>query len=462
MHILDRRDFLRAVAGGALAFAAPKAHGQTSARRPNVIIILSDDQGTLDINNYGSKDLHTPNLDALAARGVKFTQFYDAAPVCSPSRGALLTGRYPQNNGVENNSQPLREGETTIAEMLKGAGYRTGQFGKWHIGHSQPTEPYGGDSASLPNAEGFDYSFGFLGGCIDKWSHFNYGGASWGAPPHWHDLHRNGEEVHYAGRHSGDLAVDEAIQFIERDDPAPFFVYLAFGTPHYPMHPYDKYVEHYKDLPEPRRLYAALVSTMDEQLGRLVDAVDRNDLREDTLIIFLSDHGHSTEARANYGGGNAGPYRGAKFSLFEGGIRVPAIASMPGVLPEGGKREQMAMSIDWLPTIAGLTGAELPGRPLDGHDLMPVFQNASAPTSHDVTHWMLKDQWAVRQGDWKLLVNANDTTDGRNVFTLDEPFLANLLRDPSEQTNFAAEHPEKVQELTELHETWLASIEKPS
>ena len=461
MHAYSRtrRSFLQTLGLGAAALALPRRMmAEATGRRPNVIIIFTDDQGTLDLNCYGSEDLQTPNLDALAARGVRFTQFYGGSCVCSPSRAALLTGRVPHRAGVPGNAEShpsqfgtgkgLEAEEVTIAEMLKPAGYRTGHFGKWHLGFKPG-----------PNGQGFDESFGFIGGCIDKWSHFSYGGASWGSPPKWHDWYHNGKEAWVSGRHSGDLIVDGAVQFMENQANRPFFLYVAFGIPHYPMQPYDKWREYYKDLPEPRRAYAAFVSTVDEQVGRLLAKLEELGLQENTLICFQSDHGHSTEARANYGGGNAGPYRGAKFSLFEGGLRVPAIISLPGTLPQGEVRDQLATGCDWLPTIADICAIELPERVIDGKSLVPVIRSADAPTPHGVWHWQMGTQWAVRQGDWKLIVNARDSTDGRNVETLKEPFLSNLAKDPTEQTNFAADNPDVVERLTKLHEAWFADVQ---
>jgi len=441
---------------GAAAAALPRrlwAESARSDKRPNVIIIYTDDQGTFDLNCYGSDDLATPNVDALAARGLRFTQFYAGSSVCSPSRAALLTGRYPHRAGVPGNAEShpskfgrgegLRDEQVTIAEVLQQAGYRTGHFGKWHLGFTPG-----------PMGQGFDESVGFMGGCIDKWSHFSYGQAPWGSPPKWHDWYRNGQETWESGTHSGDLIVREALRFMEANREGPFFMYVAFGIPHYPMQPYDKWREHYKDLPEPRRAYAAFVSTMDEQIGRLLAALDELGLRDDTLIVFQSDQGHSTEARCNFGGGNAGDLRGAKASLFEGGLRVPAIVSLPGRIPEGEVRGQFCTGCDWLPTVADLCGAELPDRPIDGVSLAGVIQDAGAPDAHGVWHWQLKSQWAVREGDWKLIVNARDTTDGRKIRTLKEPFLANLAEDPTERTDFAEQHPETVARLTALHEAW--------
>ena len=453
---ITRRSFLQA-AGAGMAAAWLSAPAGAAAQRPNVIILYTDDQGTLDLNCYGAEDLHTPHLDGLAARGVRFTQFYAASSVCSPSRAALLTGRYPHRAGVPGNteSRPEKFGrdeglpldEVTLAELLKEAGYRTAQFGKWHLG-AQPG----------PNAHGFDESCGFLGGCIDKWSHFNYGGVPWGAAPQRHDWYRNGKATWMSGRHCDDIVIDEATDFIARKDARPFFLYLAFGSPHYPMQPHDKWRAHYAHLDEPRRVYAAMVSTIDEQVGRLLGALDDAGLRENTLIVFQSDHGHSTEARNNFGGGYAGAYRGAKASLFEGGLRVPAIISLPGRIPEGEARGQFCTSCDWYPTIAALCGVAPPERALDGASLEAVLDAADAPAPHDTWHWQLGGQWAVRQGDWKLIVNGRDTTNGKDRPKPPSPFLSNLARDPHERTNFAGEHPDVVERLTKLHAAWVRDV----
>ena len=433
---------------------------EREARMPNVVLILSDDQGTLDLHSYGAEDLHTPHLDALAHRGIRFTQFYAAAPVCSPSRGAILTGRYPQRNGVVGNSQPLHEDETTIAEMLKAAGYATGQFGKWHIGHGRPDSSYA--QAPGPNQEGFDESVGFLSGVVDYWSHFNYGGAPWGDPPRRHDLHRNGREIWRSGTHTGDLIVDEALSFLEAHRTDPTFVYAAFGSPHYPMQPYNKYMVLYEHLPMQRRQYAALVSTMDEQIGRLLTGIAELGLRDETIVIFMSDHGHSTEARADFGGGYAGPYRGAKFSLFEAGIRVPAIISWPGHIPAGEARDQIASGMDWLPTIADYTGAALPSLPPDGRSLRSIIDDAAAPSLHEILFWHRPGgdtpQWAVREAAWKLVVNARDT-DGSLVDGNERVFLSRVDTDARERINLTNEHPLKVERLTELYEEWIEAVE---
>ncbi len=417
---------------------------------PNVILIFSDDQGTLDLNCYGSKDLHTPHLDGLAQRGIRFTQFYVGAPVCSPSRAALLTGRYIQRAGVPGNvsSQAGHKGmpteQVTIAENLRSAGYQTALFGKWHLGTIPECDPLG---------QGFDEFLGHKAGCIDNYSHFFY----WKGP-HFHDMWRDREELWEQGTHFSDMIVRESIRFLEENRKRPFFMFLPFNIPHYPMQADVRFLKMYENVPEPRRAYAALVTHLDDAVGQILGKVNELDLQKETLVIFLSDHGHSTEERCNFGGGNPGPYRGAKFSLFEAGIRVPCIVSYPGVLPEGIVRDQLCTSLDLFPTIADVCGINLPKRRLDGRSLLPVIESAEAETPHHEFHWQLGDQWAVRDGDWKLIANARDTN--RELLEGDDKyFLSDFSRDITETKNLAAQFPDVVKRLTGLHEAWLADVE---
>jgi arylsulfatase A len=430
----------------ALAVAADQS-------KPNVIVILSDDQGSVDAGCYGAKDLRTPAVDSLAARGVRFTQFYSAAPVCSPSRAALLTGRYPWLAGMPNNGpappteaddqldtltgEGLPASEITMADMFRAAGYATAHIGKWHLGPG---------AGHKPLDHGFDYSFGFMGGCIDNYTHFFY----WDGPDR-HDLWENNQRVRMPGRYFPDLMVEKAEAFIEQHRDRPFFMYFAMNMPHYPYQGEPKWLDYYKKLPYPRNLYAAFVSTLDERVGRLVDYLEKNGLRERTILVYQSDNGHSVEERAHHGGGSSGPYRGAKFSLFEGGIRLPAIISWPGHLPEGEVRGQIAHGCDWLPTVAEICEVALPKAALSGRSLLPVIRSAAAPTPHDFLQWRLQDQWAVRQGPWKLLHDPRDPSDPRKPELFEDHwFLANIEDDPGEHTNVAAQHKDIVERLQKL------------
>jgi len=421
--------------------------------KPNVIFILTDDQGSVDARCYGATDLVTPGVDALAAHGVRFTQFYSAAPVCSPSRAGLLTGRYPWLAGMPNNGaappseaddqldtltgEGLPAKERTLADMFRSAGYATAHIGKWHLGWTDGHRPLD---------HGFDYSFGFMGGCIDNYTHFFY----W-AGPNRHDLWENNHRVRLPGHYFPDLMVEKAEAFIDQHREQPFFMYFAINMPHYPYQGDVKWLKYYQHLPSPRRLYAAFVSTLDDRVRQLVQHVQDLGLRERTIIVYQSDNGHSVEERAHYGGGSSGPYRGAKFSVFEGGIRLPAIISWPGHLPEGEVRGQVGHACDWMPTLAELCNVPLPKAQLSGRSLVPVIRSAEAASPNDVLQWRLGNQWAVREGPWKLLHDPNDQADAQKLAPADKHwFLANLTQDVGERTNLASSHPEIVERLRKL------------
>ncbi|AGA78389.1 sulfatase family protein [Echinicola vietnamensis] len=430
---------------------------RTAKNKPNILVIFADDQGTFDTNAYGSKDLETPNLDRIAHEGTRFTQFYAAAPVCSPSRASLMTGKFNHHARLFGNVAPphadpefksgLPTDEITMAEIFKADGYKTGLIGKWHLGHSPE---------KLPNGQGFDYFFGHQRGCIDNFSHFFF----W-AGPNMHDLYRNEEEVYYPGQFFGDLMVDEVKKFTAPETEDPFFVYWAINMPHYPYQGRPKWLEHYKDLPSPRREYAAFVSTYDEMIGEVLDHLKATGQLDNTIIVYQSDHGHSTEERAFFGGGNNGVYHGAKFCMLEGGIRVPAMIRYPKAVPANQVRNQMANSIDWLPTLAEITETAIPNKEdIDGKSLIPIIKDKNAPSQHEVLHWATGDpesttnSWAVRKGNWKLLGNPWDSEKELEFDEDDQLYLVDMAVDSTETTNVAKEHPEVLQELLKLHTDW--------
>jgi len=412
----------------------------SGAEKPNIIFILTDDQGSADLGCYGSKDLSTPVIDGLAARGVKFTQFYSAAPVCCPSRAGILSGKHPWEVGVLGNiglsSEGMPSKHKTMAEYFREAGYATAHVGKWHLGHHLGT---------LPNGQGFDYSFGHHGGCIDNYSHFFY----WHGP-NKHDLFENGKEVYFPGEFFPHLMRDRALKFTEKSTK-PFFIYYALNLPHYPYQAPNKWTEHYKDLESPRKLYAASVSAVDESLGQLFDGLKKQGKFDNTIIVFMSDHGHSTEIRAFGGGGNSGGLRGAKFSLFEGGIRVPAIISYPPKIASGATRGDVAMATDWLPTLLDLCDIEYDSKLFTGKSLEPVLLE-NKPSPHTHITWKSGQQRAVRKGDWKLLENPYDSTlgHGQGGFGVKGLVLYNLKSDRAETTDVSADNPDIVKELQEL------------
>ena len=336
--------------------------------------------------------------------------------------------------------------QVTIGETFQAAGYATAHIGKWHLGYSRET---------MPQAQGFKMTFGHMGGCIDNFSHFFY----WQGPNR-HDLHKNGDEIHQPGHYFPDLMVEEASQFIESHRDRPFLMYFALNGPHYPYQGDPEWLKTYQDLPYPRNLYAAFMSSIDARIGALLKRVDELGLRERTIVVFQSDHGHSTEERAHLGGGSAGPFRGAKFSLFEGGIRVPAIISWPARLPQGVVRAQTAHSCDWLPTLAELAEVPLVNSDIDGLSLTPVLGSDDGASPHATLHWHVGDksgQWAVREGDWKLIGNVQDSSGGELSPDDKRLFLSNLASDPSERQNFANQHPDVVRKLQQAHEAWYAS-----
>lgn len=416
-------------------------------KAPNVILIYSDDQGTLDLGCYGAQDIYTPNIDALAETGIRFSQFY-GAPVSSASRANLLTGQFCKRAGITGNAgyHGLPEGKETIAERMKQGGYHTALIGKWHLGEAPE---------SLPNAKGFDYFWGFRGGCIDNYSHFYY----WGGP-NKHDLWENETEIYRPGSLFVQESLKEMKGFINENDPdQPFFVYWAINIPHYPLQPKEKWLEYYSSLPNPRRMYAAFVTTMDEYIGELVTYLKAKGLYDDTIIIFQADNGHSTEDRTFGGGGWAGIYRGGKFSCFEAGIRVPSIISWPKALPQGETRDQMAMCIDWFPTLMELCNIDQSGMDVDGKSLMPVINNRHSKTQHEVLHFDFLDQWAVRKGDWKLIYKAVDIKPNNYRKEISEEwFLSNVRKDPSETKNYYSEYPEIVKDLQAERARFLESL----
>jgi len=423
----------------------------TAKNEPNVILIYSDDQGSVDANCYGSKDLTTPTLDKLARTGIRFTQMYSPSAICSASRAGLLTGRFPPRAGVPGNVSShkgkagLPTEEVIMAEIFKEAGYATAHVGKWHLGYTPET---------MPNGQGFDFSYGHMGGCIDNYSHFFY----W-VPPNLHDLWRNGVEIWEDGSYFGDLMVRECKSFIDKNSKQPFFMYWAINWPHYPLQGTDKWREHYKDHPHPRDKYGAFISSMDEIVGKVVTHVEKLGLRENTIIVFQSDHGHSIETRTFGGGGSSGPYRGAKGSLFEGGIRVPSIISWPGKIPEGEVRSQMATGCDWFPTLAELSGAKLPkGHKLDGKSLVEVISDGATPSPHKSFYWQLGKQSVVREGNWKLLHSPNDNNRPEGREPSGKVFLANLAEDPGESKNLAKKHPDVVNRLTKLKQSYVDGL----
>ena len=327
--------------------------------------------------------------------------------------------------------------------MLKPQGYASAAYGKWHLGT---------DMDRRPLAQGFDEYLGHLAGCIDNYSHYFY----WSGP-NLHNLYRNNEVYHEDGTHMTEIIVREATRFIETHRDEPFFLYLPWNLPHYPTQAPRQFREMYKDLPEPRRSYASVVSYLDNGIGRVLNTLDEQGLSDNTIVIFLSDNGHSMEERANWGGGYAGDYRGQKFSFFEAGVRLPCLIRWPGHVKPGRVSTEICTSMDLYPTIAEVCGAEVPSdRTYDGVSLVPLLKSESEKMPERNLYWQMFDEWAVRQGDWKLLHNPKDMDGHKPIVVkgVDGYWLSNLADDLSEKVNLAAEYPERVEQMKALHKAW--------
>jgi arylsulfatase A-like enzyme len=451
----------RSLLAGALAAtelpALLEANASADPGKPNVVVILFDDLGLHDLGFLGAPDLKTPNIDRLAAQGTRFVNWYSNAPVCAPARSTLMTGRCPIRAGVGRNGNALRPSEKTIASTLKEAGYATALTGKWHLGSTPDT---------VPSAHGFDYFYGFHEGCEDYYSHRFY----WGEPKraNFHDLWRNRDEIFEDGQYLTERIGDEAVNFISTHQSQPFFLYAAFNAVHYPMHAPQKYVKRFPDLPKERQMYAAMLSAADDAVGRIVEAIDRSGRRDNTLIVLLGDNGATTEKRAGLNNeyataGSNAPFRGHKFSTFDGGMHVPALMNWPGHVPSRKVIHETLMTADIFPTVCGLTGASLPqDRTIDGRNIWPVItQGARSP--HEYVCWSEGPQLAIRRGDWKLVLNGvthDGTPDGNKPLTGDDAvFLSNLKDDPGEQHNLRHEHPEVADQLQTLVHEWRKQVE---
>ena len=426
------------------------------ANRPNVLIFMSDDQGFGDLSCFGCTDFQTPHLDPLAAGGVRLTQWYAAAPVCSPSRAALLTGRHPVRAGVPANVRPDQPGlmpdVPSLPRLLKQRGYRTYLSGKWHLGEPETCRPH---------RHGFDHWFGFLQGCIDYYSHIFYwalSDAKGGQARH--DLWLDNVEQWREGEYFIDLMTDQAITWLREAAACsePFYLHMPFNAPHYPMHAPRDAMDRHAHLPRDRQLMAAMLTTMDDAIGRILRELDTLGLTDNTFVIFQPDHGPSAEPRnwtdgrrEPYTGASTGGLRGHKFSVYEGGIRVPTIARLPGVIPAGTTVDEPGAGSDWLPTILRALGEDVPADlPLDGRDVLAMLRgNADSP--HEQLCWLHAGgdpagPAAIRTGDWKLIEGYAGTE------------LYHLRDDPGESQNRAASEPARTADLQARLTRWRAGL----
>ena len=446
----------------ALLAAAPV---HAASRPPNVVIIFADDLGYADVGCYGATGFATPNLDRLAREGRRFTNFHVAQPVCSASRAALLTGCYPNRIGIHGALNPkaehgIADGETTLAEMLKQEGYATGMAGKWHLGHHP---------RFLPVHHGIDKYLG-LPYSNDMWPH--HPEAKPDAYPPLPLI--EGEAVVDAEvspedqRRLTSRYTERAVSFIERHKDGPFFFYLAHSMPHVPLAVGEGFQGKSKQGP-----YGDVITEIDWSVGEVLKALEAHDLERDTLVVFTSDNGpwlsYGTHA------GSAGPLREGKGTCWEGGVRVPCIMRLPGVIPAGTTSDGMLMTIDVLPTIARLAGADLPAHAIDGLDVWPLLAGTpDAKNPHDayLFYYAKNELQAVMSGDgrWKLyLPHVYNTLAGRpggrggtpskyEKRTLERPELYDLRHDVGETRDVAAEHPEVVARLLALAERARADL----
>lgn len=440
---MSRRTFLRSTAVGAIGVVFPTmtcCRQPTKARkvevkRPNIVFIIADDMGWADVGYHGS-EIETPNIDRLSREGVRFRQHYVMA-TCTPTRVGLMTGHYPSRYGVMAPAygKIFDDDTVTLALALRSSGYRTSIAGKWHMG--SPPE-------CTPRKYGFDSSYGYFHGQIDPYTHhYKTGVRSW---------HRNDQYFDEEG-HATDLITDEAVRIIESDNDRPFLLYVAYSVPHFPLDEPDEWTSRYKRIKEAsRRLYAASVTHMDHGIGRIIDALARKGLRENTLVVFVSDNGgqeswHSEDQyRGRYADkphtvlGDNRPLRGWKGDVYEGGIRVPALANWPGVLKPG-ERNVPVHIVDWMPTLCRLAGYS-PERDLnwDGRDIWPLVCEGVANAEPRPLYWKTPNSSAVRLGDWKIIVKR-----GRG-----DVELYNLASDPYETEDLAQQHPETLKKLERL------------
>lgn len=401
-------------------------------------MIIPDDLGWGDVGYLGSA-IKTPNIDKLAATGRQLDQHY-VMPTCTPTRVSFITGKFPSRYGITgpDYGEVIDLGDPTLASILRDNGYFTSLAGKWHMG----SPPY------TPLKYGFQSSYGALDGQIDPYTHnYKTGRKSW---------HRNDEIIEEQG-HATDLITKEAVSIIDKKRDEPFFLYVAYTTPHYPLKEPEEWTSKYDSvmLSPSRKLFAASVTHMDDGIGKIIDALDKTGQRDNTLILFISDNGgqfswHSkTEYHGNYADrphdvlGNNYPLRGWKGDLYEGGIRVPAIANWPGHLKAGILKVPIHVS-DWLPTLCNLTGSDesLQRLKIDGQNIWLYLTGQEIVRENGTMYWKTGQEYAVREGNWKLLVNRSDN----------KVELYNLENDFRETRNRSESNPEKTQQLIELLE----------
>lgn len=431
---------------------------RSSLTKPNVIIMMGDDLGICDVSLYGCKDIPTPNIDSIAAKGVKFTNGYVSAPVCSPSRAGLMTGRYQHRFGFEFNAGPLQRAvnekemglpltEITLAQAMKKAGYATGMVGKWHLGMQEKFHP---------TQRGFDEYFGFLFGAnnyfdpkgpeaVTAEAGGNEGNQAWPRNP-LNPVYRNQTPIE-ENDYLTDAFAREAVAYIDRHKNEPFFLYAPFNAPHTPLQATKKYADRFPHIKDKRRqVYAAMVSALDDAVGAILKTLRDNGLEQNTLVVFTSDNGCATYTNAC----TNDPLRYGKLTHFEGGFRVPFTMQFPARLQAGMTYDKPISSLDLFPTAVALAGGDLPkDRPYDGVNLLPFLTGKNIPGPHEVLCWRNGENAGVRKGNWKLFKGG------------DKYWLYDLSKDNGEQTNVAAQNPKVVEVLKKELQKWEAQMKPP-
>ena len=448
---------------GAFALCTIHASAAESTEiRPNIILILSDDQGWGDAGFRGATDVKTPNLDRLAASGVEFLQGYVTAPQCIPSRAGLITGRYQQHAGIECNPDDdknfvyqLKEGVATIGSELKQAGYRTGIVGKWHLGEPLSSQPFNkGFESCAYMRSGMGYHF-----LNSSWPKDENGkGKNW-----FRD--EKDQTIPIADNaYMTELFTEKALEFITKKDERPFFLYLAYHPPHWPLEARDETIASYSEIQDAnRKICAALISDMDTQVGRIMDKLKSSGRDKNTIVVFLSDNGapqysgpQITPVKMGENASLNGPLSGCKGMLLEGGIRVPFVISWPASIPAGMKINWPVSSLDLTPTFLAAAAAP-PMSNADGVNLLPFLQSETASTGPDrALYWRFNTQWdlqhAIRRGPWKLVRSGRHIP--RQLFNMDE--------DPSEKHDLASADPDRLKSLSQELDTWMATIPPPN
>ena len=433
-----------------LAVAVPLGQqppSPASTARPNVILIITDDLGYADIGSYGVTDIKTPNLDRLAREGVRLTDAYANGVLCSPTRAALISGRYPQRSAIETALGPegtrgLAVTGMSLPQVLKDAGYRTALMGKWHLGGTVT----GATKVGGPRAHGFDAFFGLMGSHVDYWHH-NRG-------PKQADLWEDETRISLTGQYLTTLITERSIRFIEGSAAArqPFFLDVSYNAPHWPYNRPDRpspepgsgaHVLANAENPPTREDYATMVEAADQGVGRILETVARLGLTDNTIVIFTNDNGGEWLS-------DGGPLFNRKWTVWEGGIRVPAIVKWPGRIRAGSVSRQPAITFDWSASIIAAAGATVPSQ-YEGMNLFPILEGRT-PTVERTFFWRSapnsnRTQQAVRQGDWKLVVDANHM------------LLFDLSTDIGERQDLTAKRPDIVRRLRPLLTAWAQSVD---